>query len=111
MNLDTLAIGHEGVFGWTTNRTRITYVRYSAFWHLNSKTNRDLEGFYEKGIDSPGALESENVNLFCFGVSVDHRLGSHLVLGFGYRYVKRDFDLPNLSYFEDRVLCTIGYDF
>jgi hypothetical protein len=41
---------------------------------------------------------------FGFGVSIDHRLGSHLVLGFGYRYVRRDFDLPNLSYFENRVL-------
>jgi hypothetical protein len=72
MNLDTLAIGHEGVFGWTTNRTRVTYVRYSAFWHLNSKANRDLEGFYEKEIDSPGIFESENVNRFGFRVSIDH---------------------------------------
>jgi hypothetical protein len=31
-----------------------------------------LEGFYEKGIDSPGIFESENVNRFGLRVSIDH---------------------------------------
>ena len=45
--------------------------------------------------------------------TVIFRIGSAVICfsAFGYRYVQRDSDLPNLSYFENRVLCTIGYDF
>jgi hypothetical protein len=69
---------------------------------------RDLQN----GADnSHGTFELENVNRFDSGVSIDDRLGGHPVLVFGYRDVKRDSDLPNLSNFENRVLCIIWYDF
>jgi hypothetical protein len=67
---------------------------------------------FQNGADnSHGTFELENVNRFDSGLSIDDRLGGHPVLAFGYRDVKRDADLPNLSNFENRVSCTIGYDF
>ena len=69
------SLKHEGSASQLTRQARrsgrksllqILDVASGPCWHLNSKTNCDLEGFYEKGIDSPWHLrigERESIRL------------------------------------------------
>jgi hypothetical protein len=108
---DSLSVGHETITGLTTNSTTLTYVRYSAFWRVNSRTNFNLGAFYEQGDDSPGVFQSENVDRFGLSVGIDYTLGSRTTISFGYQYLDRASDLADRSYAQNQFLWTIHYAF
>jgi hypothetical protein len=108
---DSLSVGHETTTGLTTNSTTVSYVRYSAYWRVNSRTNLDLSAFYEHADDSPGIFQSEAVDRYGFGATIDYRVGRHITLSLAYQYLNRVSDLPDRGYYQNRVFCTLGYDF
>jgi hypothetical protein len=109
--VQTLLIGHEADVGLTTNYTEATFVRYRANWRVNSRLNCDLHASYEHGVDSPGFFQSENVDWYGVGVNFDYRLGRRAIMSLGYDYVKRDSDLVDRSYYQNRVVWTLRYEF
>jgi Putative beta-barrel porin 2 len=109
--VQTLSVGHEADIGLTTNYTEVAFVRYRANWRVNSRLNCELHGSYEHGVDSPGFFQSENVDWYSAGFNFDYRLGRHASMSIGYDYVKRDSDLAERSYYQNRVLWTIRYEF
>jgi hypothetical protein len=108
---ETFDIGRDAMLGYTTNTTELTYVRYAAIWRVNSKATLALEAFYEHGLDSPSDFESERVNRYGIGANLDYRLGRHLTTSLGYWFIDRTSDLPDRSYYQNRVLWGITYDF
>jgi hypothetical protein len=108
---ETFDIGRDAQLGYTTNTTELTYVRYGAIWRVNSKATIAFEAFYEHGVDSPSNFESERVNWYGVGANLDYRLGRHFTTSLGYWFVDRASDLPDRSYYQNRVLMQIGYDF
>jgi hypothetical protein len=108
---ETFDIGRDAMLGYTTNTTELTYVRYGAIWRVNSRIALNLEAFYEHGLDSPSNFESERVNRYGVGANFDYRLGRHFSTGVGYWFVDRRSDLPDRSYYQNRVLWEITYDF
>jgi uncharacterized protein (PEP-CTERM system associated) len=108
---ETFDIGRDAMLGFTTNTTELTYVRYGAFWRINSKATLALEAFYEHGLDSPSDFESERVNRYGVGATLDYRLSRHFTTSLGYWFIDRTSDLPDRSYYQNRVLMQIGYDF
>jgi hypothetical protein len=108
---DTLSIGHEATTGLTTNTTTLTYVRYNAYWRVNSRTNLDLAAFYEHADDSPGVFQSESVDRVGFSVSIGYTVGKRTVVSLGYQYLDRASDLANRSYRQNQFLWTVSYAF
>jgi hypothetical protein len=108
---ETFNIGRDAMLGYTTNTTELTYVRYGASWRVNSKVTLALEAFYEHGLDSPSDFESERVNRYGVGANLDYRLGRHFTTSLGYWFIDRTSDLPDRSYYQNRVLWAITYDF
>jgi hypothetical protein len=108
---ETFDIGRDAMLGYTTNTTELTYVRYGASWRVNSKVTLALEAFYEHGLDSPSDFESERVNRYGVGANLDYRLGRHFTTSLGYWFIDRTSDLPDRSYYQNRVLWAITYDF
>jgi len=108
---ETFDIGRDAMLGYTTNTTELTYVRYGAIWRVNSRITLNLEAFYEHGLDSPSDFESERVNRYGVGANFDYRLGRHLSTSVGYWFVDRRSDLPDRSYYQNRVLWGISYEF
>ena len=108
---ETFDIGRDAMLGFTTNTTELSYVRYGAIWRVNSKATLALEAFYEHGLDSPSDFESERVNRYGVGANLDYRLGQHFTTSLGYWFVDRKSDLPDRSYYQNRVLWGITYDF
>jgi len=108
---ETLDTGRDAMLGYTTNTTELTYVRYGALWRVNSKATLALEAFYEHGLDSPSDFESERVSRYGIGANLDYRLGRHLTTSLGYWFIDRTSDLPDRSYYQNRVLWGITYDF
>jgi hypothetical protein len=107
----TLSVGHEADIGLTTNYTEVTFVRYSADWRVNSRVTCDFQAYYEHGSDSLGFFQSETVDRYGFGVNFQFRLGRHASMSLGYDYVNRASDLTNRSYYQNRVLWTVRYEF
>jgi hypothetical protein len=108
---DSLAVGHETTTGLTTNSTTLTYLRYAAFWRVNSRTNLNLSAFYEHADDSPAIFQSEHVDRYGFGATIDYRVGRHITLSLAYQYLNRVSDLPDRGYYQNQVFLTLGYDF
>jgi hypothetical protein len=108
---ETLDTGRDAQLGFTTNTTELTYVRYAAIWRVNSKVTLAFEAFYEHGLDSPSDFESERVNRYGIGANLDYRLGRHFTTSLGYWFIDRTSDLPDRSYYQNRVLWAITYDF
>jgi hypothetical protein len=108
---ETFDIGRDAMLGYTTNTTELTYARYGGLWRVNSRATLALEAFYEHGLDSPSDFESERVNRYGVGANVDYRLGRHFTTSLGYWFVDRRSDLPDRSYYQNRVLWGITYDF
>jgi hypothetical protein len=108
---ETFDIGRDAILGFTTNTTEVTYVRYGAIWRVNPRATLNLEAFYEHGLDSLSDFESERVNRFGVGANLDYRLGRHFTTSLGYWFVDRRSDLPDRSYYQNRVLWGITYDF
>ena len=104
-------IGRDAMLGFTTNTTELTYARYGAIWRVNSKATLAVEAFYEHGLDSFSDFESERVNRFGVGANLDYRLGRHFTTSLGYWFVDRRSDLADRSYYQNRVLWAITYDF
>jgi len=108
---ETFDIGRDAMLGYTTNTTELTYVRYGAVWRVNSRATLALEAFYEHGLDSPSDFESERVNRYGAGANLDYRLGRHLSTNLGYWFIDRRSDLADRSYYQNRVLWGITYEF
>jgi hypothetical protein len=108
---ETFDIGRDAMLGYTTNTTELTYVRYGAIWRINSKATLAFEAFYEHGLDSPSDFESERVNRYGIGANLDYRLGRHFTTSLGYWFIDRRSDLADRSYYQNRVLWAITYDF
>jgi hypothetical protein len=108
---ESFDIGRDAMLGFTTNTTELTYVRYGAAWRVNSRATLALEAFYEHGLDSPSDFESERVNRYGVGANLDYRLGRHFTTNLGYWFVDRRSDLPDRSYYQNRVLWGLTYDF
>jgi hypothetical protein len=108
---ETLDTGRDAQLGFTTNTTELTYVRYGAIWRVNSKASLAFEAFYEHGLDSPSDFESERVNRYGVGANLDYRLGRHFTTSLGYWFIDRRSDLADRSYYQNRVLWAITYDF
>jgi hypothetical protein len=108
---ESLQAGYEAQLGFTTNSTQLTYVQYSANWRVNSRATVSLNGFYERGLDSPGTVQVENINRVGFSVSCAYPLGKKLSLNIGYGFIDRQSDLAGHSYRQNQVILGMGYAF
>ncbi|MBV9674681.1 MAG: outer membrane beta-barrel protein [Verrucomicrobia bacterium] len=108
---ETFDIGREAMLGYTTNTTELTYIRYGAFWRINARATLAFDAFYEHGLDSPSDFESERVDRYGVGANIDYRLGRHLSTSLGYWFIDRTSDLPDRSYYQNRALWGITYEF
>jgi len=108
---DGLSIGREGILGFTTNTTELTYVRYFADWRLGSRTSLELAAFYEHGRDSAGVFQSERVDRVGFSASISYTVSNRTLISLGYQFLDRFSDLADRSYRQNELLLTVSHAF
>ncbi len=106
----TLAGGHEIQLGLTSNYETMNFVRYD----LNLSVIRDvpisLYGFYQHVSDSP-SIQQETLNRYGVGIHFSYQWNRATILGLDYQIIKKDSDLPDMNYTQNRVFATITYRF
>ena len=108
----SLSIGHEARLGLAVNFAEYLFARYTANWRLNSRSSIDFETFLENADESGGGDQgSEHAFRWGIGAAYSRRLGNTVTLSLRYRFVDKDSDLPDRSYYQNIGLLNVVWDF
>jgi opacity protein-like surface antigen len=107
----SLAAGHEGRLGLTVNFYEFDYVRYSAAWRMNSRMVLGMDAFFESANESGSGLTSENSTRWGVGIGTSYQLNPRMSATLRYDFARKDSDVEFRSYYQNRVLIGITYDF
>ncbi len=108
----SLSIGHEARLGLAVNYAEYIFARYTANWRLNSRSSIDFETFLENADESGGSDQgSEHAFRWGIGAAYSRRLGNAVTLSLRYRFVDKDSDLPDRSYYQNIGLLNVVWDF
>jgi len=105
-----LTAGHEARLGLSVNYDEFDYARYNATWAFSSKFSLGMNAFVENSNESTGFASESSFRLgggFSFGYQINRRTA----LTFAYQYVNKDSDEEFRSYYQNRAVIGISYDF
>jgi Putative beta-barrel porin 2 len=106
----TLAAGHESQLGINSNFISLNYVRHTVTWNVIRNTLLTTELFYEDADDS-GGLIGEHLHRYGGALTVGYQLTPHVTLGLRYQYTKKDSNVPDRDYAQNRVSLDATYSF
>jgi Putative beta-barrel porin 2 len=106
----TLAAGHESQLGVNSNFISLNYIRHTVTWNVIRDTLLSTELFYEDADDSGGFI-NEHLHRYGGAVTVGYQLTPHVTLGLRYQYTKKDSNVPERDYAQNRVSIDATYSF
>ncbi|MEO0793559.1 MAG: hypothetical protein AAFX93_00265 [Verrucomicrobiota bacterium] len=106
----SLTAGHSFNYGYLSNVTSLFSVAYGFNWRMNSRLTPRGRAYYELGADSGGLLP-EDYGRYGFGIGVDYQLSSKFTASLDYDFSHKSSNLFNRSYYRNRVLLGLRYDF
>jgi Putative beta-barrel porin 2 len=106
----TLAAGHESQLGINSNFISLNYVRHTVTWNVIRDTLLTTELFYEDAQDSGGFI-GEHLHRYGGALTVGYQLTPHVTLGLRYQYTKKDSNVPDRDYAQNRVSLDATYSF
>ncbi|MGE9295977.1 MAG: hypothetical protein ACQKBV_06800 [Puniceicoccales bacterium] len=106
----SLTAAHSFNYGYLANVTSVFSVSYGFTWHMNSRLTPRGTIYYEVGDDS-GGIDPEYYGRYGAGVGVDYKLSPQMTTSLDYDFSRKDSNLFNRSYQQNRVLISIRYDF
>ena len=105
-----LAAGHEEMLGLNANYETIDYVRYSLDTSAIRAIPTSFYVFYEHVSDSPD-IQSQTLDRAGVGIHFAYRLSSKATLGLDYQFLKKNSNLQDFDYTQNRVFLTSNYQF
>jgi hypothetical protein len=106
----TLAAGHESQLGINSNFISLNYIRHTVTWNVIRDTLLSTEVFYEDADDSGGFL-GEHLHRYGGAVTLGYQLTPHVTLGLRYQFTKKDSNIPERDYVQNRVSLDATYSF
>lgn len=106
----TLAAGHESQLGVNSNFISLNYVRHTVTWNVIRDTLLSTEAFYEDADDSGGFI-GEHLHRYGGAVTLGYQLTPHVTLGLRYQFTKKDSNIPDRDYTQNRVSLDATYNF
>jgi hypothetical protein len=106
----TLAGGREADLGLTSNYIIENYVRYNVAWRATNALTLAGDLFYENDQES-GGLFDEHLQRGGGDVSLGFQFNMHLSGALHYSYIRKDSDVADRSYYQNRVGVDVGYQF
>ena len=106
----TLAAGHESQLGVNSNFISLNYIRHTVTWNVIRDTLLSTELFYEDADDS-GGFFSEHLHRYGGALTVGYQLTPHVTLGLRYQFTKKDSNVPERDYVQNRVSIDATYSF
>ena len=106
----SLAGGRETDLGLTSNYLEVNYVRYNAAWRATNALTVAGDAFYENDQES-GGLFNEGFQRYGGDVSLGIQFNMHLSAALHYGYIRKESEVNNRSYYQNRVGVDVGYRF
>jgi Putative beta-barrel porin 2 len=106
----TLAAGHESQLGVNSNFISLNYIRHTVNWNIIRDTLLSTELFYEDADDSGGFI-GEHLHRYGGAVTVGYQLTPHVTVGLRYQFTKKDSNVPDRDYTQNRVSLDATYSF
>jgi hypothetical protein len=106
----TLAAGHESQLGVNSNFISLNYIRHTVNWNIIRDTLLSTELFYGDADDSGGFI-GEHLHRYGGAVTVGYQLTPHVTVGLRYQFTKKDSNVPDRDYTQNRVSVDATYSF
>ena len=102
--------GKEYLPGVTSNFTQRVYANYGPTWQATSYLNVSANLWFENLNDS-AATFSQDSNRYGAGINLGWAASDHATVSFGYQYVLKNADVPNLGYTQNQATIAVRYQF
>ncbi len=95
--------------GFNTNFYELWHLEYAADWKLTQSLTLDPVAFYEHYKTSGG--DSEKADRYGAAIGLRYVLTPSVTFGADYRFVLKDSNQPDSSYYQNLVLLSVFYNF
>jgi hypothetical protein len=110
--LQRLALGHELELGFLAEESDVSYINYSASWHVNSHLNIALTlGYQDVDEQTGGLIGASSFDLFSAGIQANFPVTKSLSGALIYQYNDKMADASDQSYTQNRVGLLLTYHF
>jgi opacity protein-like surface antigen len=104
-----LTFSKTAEIGFVSNSIQLYNVEYDADWKITEKLEFGPTVFYEH-YSTSGDL-GEKADRIGAALGLRYHIRNNLTLGLDYRYIWKNSNLPDLSYYQDLVFLSLYYKF
>jgi hypothetical protein len=109
--LERFSIGHQPELDLLADESDVSYVNYSASWHVNSHLNLALNLGYEDVDERAGLIGASSFDYFTAGVQANFPVTKSISGAVLYQYSDKMADASPQSYQQNRVGLLLTYHF
>jgi hypothetical protein len=109
--LERLSIGHQPELDLLADESDVSYVNYSASWHVNSHLNLALNLGYEDVDERAGLIGASSFDYFTAGVQANFPVTKSLSGAVLYQFSDKMADASPQSYQQNRIGLLLTYHF
>jgi hypothetical protein len=91
--------------------SEVSYINYSASWHVNSHLNLSLTVGYQDVDEKAGLIDASSFDLFSVGAQANFPVTKSLSGALIYEFTDKDADVADESYTQNRIGLLLTYHF
>jgi len=108
--MNSLSAGHETQIGLATNYEVVNFVRYALEMTSIRNVPCSFYAFYENVQESPAAV-SQQMERYGTGIHLGFKLTHKINMGLDYQFLLKNSNFASYSYYQNRVLLNLNYQF
>ncbi len=109
--LQRLSIGHELELGLLAEESEVSYVNYSASWHVNTHLNIAFTLGYQDVQEDGGLIDASSFDFLTAGIQANFPVTKSISGSLIYQYSDKMADNSDQSYSQNRVGLLLTYHF
>ncbi len=109
--LQRLSLGHEIELGLLAEESDVSYINYSASWHVNQHLNLSLNLGYQDVEENGGLISASSFDMFTAGVQANFPITKSISGAVIYQFSDKSADVDNEGYTQNRVGLLLTYHF
>ena len=109
--LQRLSLGHELELGLVAEESDVSYINYSASWHVNSHLNLALTLGYQDVTEEGGVIDAASFDYFTGALQANFPVTKSISGSVLYNFSNKSADIADQSYTQNSIGFILTYHF
>jgi hypothetical protein len=109
--LERFSIGHELELGLLAELSDVSYVNYTASWHVNQHLNLSFNVGYQDVEEYGGLISASSFDAFTAGAQANFPVTKNISGSLLYQFTDKSADIDDQGYTQNRVGLLLTYHF